>query len=123
MSHATISVERPTGETLSQAAVSAGYAPSILNTRPWRWRLEPGRLELFAERTRQLGVTDPELRLLTISCGAALRHARIALAAAGWSARVARLPDDDQPDLLAGGLRVPPCDVHAGCTRVRGSET
>jgi nitroreductase len=101
MSHATTSVDRPTGETLSQTAVSAGYAPSILNTQPWRWRLEPGRLELFAERARQLTVTDPQGRLLTISCGAALHHARTALAAAGWSAHVARLPDVGQPDLLA----------------------
>jgi nitroreductase len=68
MSHATTSVDRPTGETLSQAAVSAGFAPSILNTQPWRWRLEPGRLELFAERAGQLRVTDPQGRLLTISC-------------------------------------------------------
>ncbi|HTI26736.1 MAG TPA: NAD(P)H nitroreductase, partial [Kutzneria sp.] len=66
-----------------------------------RWRLEPGQLQLFAERSRQLTVTDPQGRLLMISCGAALHHARIALAAAGWSAHVARLPDAGQPDLLA----------------------
>jgi nitroreductase len=101
MSHATTTVDRPSGEALTGAAAAAGYAPSILNTQPWRWRLEPGRLELFAERARQLTVTDPQGRLLTISCGAALHHARTALAAAGWSAHVARLPDAGQPDLLA----------------------
>jgi len=101
MSHATTTVDRPSGEALTSAAAAAGYAPSILNTQPWRWRLEPGRLELFADRSRQLPVTDPEGRLLTISCGAALHHARTALAAAGWSAHVTRLPDAGQPDLLA----------------------
>jgi hypothetical protein len=58
-------------------------------------------LELFAERARQLTVTDPQGRMLIISCGAALHHARIALAAGGWSSDVARLPDAGQPDLLA----------------------
>ena len=101
MSHATTTVDRPSVDVLTGAVAAAAYAPSILNTQPWRWRLEPGRLELFAERSRQLAVTDPQGRLLTISCGAALHHARTALAAAGWSAHVARLPDAGQPDLLA----------------------
>ena len=87
MSHPTTAVQPPSGETLTAAAAAAGYAPSILNTQPWRWRLGPGRLELFAERARQLTVSDPQGRLLTISCGAALHHARTALAAAGWSAQ------------------------------------
>jgi hypothetical protein len=101
MKRATTTVDRPTGDVLIGAAAAAGRAPSILNTQPWRWRLESGRLELFAERSRQLPVTDPQGRLLTISCGAALHHARTALAAAGWPAHVTRLPDPDEPDLLA----------------------
>jgi hypothetical protein len=101
MIHRTATVDRPRTEILIAAAAAAGHAPSILNTQPWRWRVHPGRLELFADRARQLRVTDPQGRLLMSSCGAALHHARIALAAAGWSARVARLPDASQPDLLA----------------------
>ncbi|MEU7876195.1 nitroreductase [Dactylosporangium sp. NPDC049140] len=101
MSHATTTVDRPRGDVLIGAAAAAGFAPSILNTQPWRWRLEPGRLQLFAERSRQLTVTDPQGRQLMISCGAALHHARTALAAAGWTAHVTRLPDTRQPDLLA----------------------
>jgi hypothetical protein len=45
--------------------------------------------------------TDPDGRLLLLSCGAALHHARIALAAAGWSVTVDRLPDPERGDLLA----------------------
>ena len=118
MSHATTTVDRPTGEALTGAAAAAGHAPSILNTQPWRWRLEPGRLELFAERARQLTVTDPQGRLLTISCGAALHHARTALAAAGWSAHVARLPDAGQPDLLATLTVTGPTAVTEAATRL-----
>ncbi|MGC1213374.1 MAG: nitroreductase, partial [Micromonospora sp.] len=39
--------------------------------------------------------------LLAISCGTALHHARLALAAEGWTPVVERLPDPAQPDLLA----------------------
>nr|WP_246568841.1 nitroreductase [Polymorphospora rubra] len=79
----------------------AGHAPSVHNTQPWRWTVHPDRLELSAVRDRQLAATDPEGRLLTISCGAALHHARTALAADGWDCTVRRLPDPDRPDLLA----------------------
>lgn len=86
---------------LAEAAASAGYAPSIHNTQPWRWRVLPDRLELRADRSRQLAVADPEGRLLVVSCGGALHHARIALAAQGLSVAVDRLPDPGDPDLLA----------------------
>nr|BFE71895.1 hypothetical protein GCM10020092_051960 [Actinoplanes digitatis] len=46
-------------------------------------------------------MTDAEGRLLLLSCGGALHHARVALAAQGWCAQVDRLPDDRSPDLLA----------------------
>lgn len=93
--------ERPVAVELAEAAATAGYAPSVLNTQPWRWRVLPDALELYAERARQLTATDPEAHLLLLSCGAALHHARLALAAQGWSPRVARLPDPTRPDLLA----------------------
>ncbi|HEU4422497.1 MAG TPA: nitroreductase family protein [Pilimelia sp.] len=93
--------DRPLAAVLAEAAAAAGYAPSVHNTQPWRWRVWPDRLELFAERGRQLRATDPEGRLLMLSCGAALHHACLALAAQGWRAKVSRLPDPGQPDLLA----------------------
>jgi len=76
----------------SAAATAARCAPSVLNTQPWRWRVHPDRLELFAEPSRQLRVTDPDGRLLILSCGAVLHQARVALAAQGWTARVVRTP-------------------------------
>ena len=93
--------DRPVAAALAEAAAAAGYAPSVHNTQPWRWRVHPDRLELHAERGRQLTNIDPDGRLLMLSCGAALHHARLALAAEGWTAEVRRLPDPNQPDLLA----------------------
>ncbi|MGW4466303.1 Acg family FMN-binding oxidoreductase [Micromonospora sp. NPDC004704] len=93
--------DRAPAAVLARAAVAAGYAPSIHNTQPWRWSAHPDRLELFAERDRQLSATDPQGRLLAISCGAALHHALVALRAQGWAAEVDRTADPDRPDLLA----------------------
>ena len=86
---------------LAEAASAAGYAPSILNTQPWRWRLTAGTLELRLVPDRILRVTDPDGRLATLSCGVALHHARIALAAQGWHAAVTRMPPGGGSDLLA----------------------
>jgi hypothetical protein len=86
---------------LTVAAQTAGYAPSIHNTQPWLWRVNGEVLELHTAPSRQLPTTDPEGRLMVLSCGAALHHARVALAAEGWQIRVARFPDPARPDLLA----------------------
>ncbi len=86
---------------LTRAAMAARRAPSIFNSQPWRWRIADGTAELRADRQRQLLVADPDGRLLTLSCGAALHHARIALAGEGASAEVGRLPEPTDPDLMA----------------------
>lgn len=88
-------------QALAEAALDALRAPSVFNTQPWHWQLHGDRLELRAERTRQLAATDPDGRLLTLSCGAALHHARISVAANGYQPVVERLPDPNDPDLLA----------------------
>jgi nitroreductase len=90
----------PLAALLAQAAAAAGRAPSTHNTQPWHWRVRPDRLDLLAERSRQLPATDPDGRLLMLSCGTALHHATVALRAQGWTAEVAHLPDSGQPDLL-----------------------
>jgi len=86
---------------LKAAAQASLHAPSVFNTQPWSWRITGNTMQLYADPSRQLEATDPDGRLLLISCGTALHHARTALAAAGWSSTVERLPDPAQPDLLA----------------------
>lgn len=88
-------------QVLRECAEAALAAPSIFNTQPWRWQVTNGVLRLWADLERQLLVADPQGRMLTISCGVALHHARVALAAAGHQPRVVRLPDRGSPDLLA----------------------
>ena len=88
-------------QALRECAEAALAAPSIFNTQPWCWQVTDGTLRLWADRGRQLLVADPDGRMLTISCGVALHHARVALAAAGHEALVQLLPVPDEPDLLA----------------------
>jgi nitroreductase len=86
---------------LARAALTASKAPSILNSQPWRWRVDGRRLELRADRSRQVTGVNPDGRLLTLSCGVALHHVRTALAAESVHIQVVHLPDPDDPDLLA----------------------
>jgi hypothetical protein len=103
---------------LVMAAVTAGFAPSVHNTQPWRWRVSGSTLELWADRGRQLRITDPAGRLLTVSCGAALHHACIALAAEGWQVSVGRQPDPTQPDLLARVTVAQPIELTQAAMRL-----
>jgi nitroreductase len=77
-------------QALMQAANAARHAPSIHNTQPWRWVVRGDALELYAVAERQLATADPEGRLMLLSCGAALHHARVALDAEGWRYTVER---------------------------------
>jgi hypothetical protein len=86
---------------LRDAAERAQRAPSILNTQPWRWRIRDEILSMYADRNRQVESIDPDGRLLMDRCGAALHHARVALAAAGHDIEVDRSPDPNDPDHLA----------------------
>ncbi|MHB8340018.1 MAG: Acg family FMN-binding oxidoreductase [Mycobacteriales bacterium] len=80
---------------------TAGRAPSIHNTQPWRFEANPRRIDLYADPARMLRVLDPVGRQLHISCGAALLHAQLGMAAQGRACRTTLLPDPANPTLLA----------------------
>ncbi|MEU9827288.1 Acg family FMN-binding oxidoreductase [Micromonospora chersina] len=115
---ATRAEQTPTVRMLEAAARQALHAPSVFNTQPWRWRITTDTLELRADPDRQLAVTDPEGRLLTLSCGAALHHARVFLAAAGWAVTVERRPDPADPALLARLRATGPADLDVAAARL-----
>jgi nitroreductase len=90
---------------------AAGRAPSLHNSQPWRFRVTPHMIELFADRNRALPVIDPRGRELRLACGAALFNVRLALHGYGVRPTVTILPDPNRPDLIAeirnGGSKAP----------------
>ncbi|MEV6339375.1 NAD(P)H nitroreductase [Nocardia vinacea] len=91
----------PDDHTVKAALALAVRAPSVHNTQPWRWRIGDRSVHLYLDPTRALPSPGPDQRDLVLSCGAALHHLRVAVAALGWSAVVHRLPNPADPNHLA----------------------
>ncbi|MFL6120529.1 Acg family FMN-binding oxidoreductase [Actinophytocola sp.] len=86
---------KPDQYTVLGAVALANRAPSVHNSQPWRWLLGEESVHLMADRGRW---PAPDLLL---SCGAALHHLRVAMAAFGWRSIVHHLPNPGDPDHLA----------------------
>lgn len=108
-----MNVDFPDSETLRAVLTSATRAPSVHNSQPWHWQVGPRSLHLYADPTRHLPHADPDRRDLLLSCGAALHHCIVALAALGWQARVRRMPDSQDLNHLADieVVRQPPGEL------------
>ncbi|MCW4352936.1 nitroreductase family protein [Hoyosella sp. YIM 151337] len=91
----------PDADTIRTAVSLAVRAPSVHNTQPWLWRIGDESINLYADRSLHLRHTDPDQRDLMLSCGAALHHVRIALAALGWRSVVHRFPNPADKDHVA----------------------
>ncbi|HEY8047040.1 MAG TPA: hypothetical protein VIF35_22450 [Streptosporangiaceae bacterium] len=97
----------PTGDaalTPDQVAflvATAGRAPSVHNTQPWRFRARETGLDVYADRDRRLRAIDPDGREMLISCGAAVFGLRLGIRQLGYRATVELLPDPGHPSLLA----------------------
>jgi hypothetical protein len=91
------------GATLEKLVRAAVAAPSIHNTQPWRFRLDPdtSTIEVHAAPERALPHTDPDDRAVHVSAGAALFNLRVAVAAFGWEPVVRLLPRPPEPGCLA----------------------
>ncbi|MGW2650734.1 hypothetical protein ACWC2T_39080 [Streptomyces sp. NPDC001393] len=89
--------------TLEACISAAGAAPSLYNTQPWRFRLDPDNvaLELRAAPERGLRHADPVGRALHLSANAAVFNLRVAAAHFGWAPVVRPLPDPEDPGLPA----------------------
>jgi hypothetical protein len=79
----------------------AVLAPSTHNTQPWRFIVDGDTVQLCADRTRALAVSDPFCRELLISCGAALFNLRVALCRLGLAYAITLFPSEVAPDVVA----------------------
>ena len=103
MSSTALSPQRLDTACLEQIVAAAGAAPSLHNTQPWRYRLQPDAqvLEVHAVPARALRAIDPTGRALHLSVGAAVFNLRTAARHLGWEAMVRLLPCASDPQLLA----------------------
>jgi len=88
--------------TVITAAVElACRAPSLHNSQPWQWVVSSRSVNLFVDPQRTVTSTDRSGREAIMSCGAALDHFRVAMAAVGWDTHVERFPNPNNLDHLA----------------------
>ncbi|QUR67503.1 Acg family FMN-binding oxidoreductase [Mycobacterium spongiae] len=88
-------------EVIKNAVQLACRAPSLHNSQPWRWISVDNSVELRLDKDRVLYSTDHSGREALLGCGAVLDHFRVAMAAGGWTTRVDRFPNPNDPLHLA----------------------
>ena len=101
-------------DEVADVLATAGRAPSLHNSQPWRFLVRPQVIELWADPERRLPAADPTGREQRVACGAALFNLRLALHGLGIRPLVTLHADGDHPDLLASvrfGGRRPPTPV------------
>lgn len=102
-----MTAQKITGEPTLLLNEQAGYlismaarAPSVHNTQPWRFKVGPQAIELYADTSRKLRA-DPLGREMLISCGAAVFGLRLAVRSLGYLPVVELLPEPARLRLLA----------------------
>src|ERR1700746_2411608 len=87
---------------VTKAIRLACRAPSLHNSQPWRWIVAGGTtVDLFADHRQGIRSGGRSGREALISCGAALDHFRVAMAAGGWNINAELFPDPSHLDHLA----------------------
>jgi hypothetical protein len=88
-------------ERLSGLIGYAVQAPSIVNSQPWKFVIRDGGIDVYADKTRQLLVADPDGREMTISVGSAIYLLKLAMRCHLMEPDLRYLPENGRPDLLA----------------------
>jgi nitroreductase len=96
---------------LRECVGDAVTAPSIHNSQPWRFSIEPSVVDVFTDESRWLRAIDSTKRELYLSVGAAVFNVRLAFIVRGRHPDRVLLPDDERPEWVAhitdGGPRRP----------------
>jgi nitroreductase len=104
---------------IEDAVRTACRAPSLHNSQPWQWVFNHGQLRLFLDQSRVMD-SDHSAREALISCGAALDHLNVAMAAVGWQSQIDRFPNPASPNHLAS-IEFSPKDFVTGRDRLRAN--
>lgn len=101
---------------IEDAVHLACRAPSYHNSQPWRWVIRSGTVSLYIDPDH-LVASDAGGRQALISCGAALDHFRVAIAAGGYATHVERYPNPNNHHHIADITLSKLTDVTAGQRR------
>ncbi|GIF42818.1 Acg family FMN-binding oxidoreductase [Actinoplanes xinjiangensis] len=97
----SVSFVPPSRAILTDCVRSAITAPSLHNSQPWRFRIEPPAIRVYADPDRRLPVIDPDCREQLVSVGAAIFTLRLAVRHTGYEVGCELLPDSGDPSLAA----------------------
>lgn len=89
--------DREQGNAQEKLLRSAILAASAHNTQPWKFRVEPGVITVFADLERHIGSFDPYRREMHLSIGCALENLDQAARAQGLEARMELKPGTLRP--------------------------
>ena len=67
------------------------------NSQPWIFQVSPERIDVFADRARNIGAVDPLHREMYVGLGAALENLMLAAPANGYRADLQLLPTPARP--------------------------
>jgi hypothetical protein len=67
------------------------------NSQPWVFQVSPERIDVFADRARNIGAVEPLHREMYVGLGAALENLMLAAPANGYPADLQLLPTPGQP--------------------------
>lgn len=92
---------RAAGSGPEALVASAILASNAHNSQPWLFRVAEDRIDVFADRGRDIGAIDPFLREMYTSVGCALENLVLAAGAEGYAPEVTLLPDRSDPSHAA----------------------
>jgi hypothetical protein len=101
----------------------AVLAPSGHNAQPWAFRVVDAGVEVYADYSRRLPVSDPSDRELMISIGAAITNLRVAAAHFGFDTTVHATPQDDMDAPVARITFQETCDPNPELRHLFGAIT
>lgn len=88
-------------QRLREMIAWALLSPSPHNTQPWKWSVKNGVVRLYGDYSRQLKISDPDARELTIGCGSSLEHFLLRLGLDRDPIQIDILPDTSEPECFA----------------------
>lgn len=71
------------------------------NSQPWRFKISPAHLDVFADTRRNIGAIDPDRREMTMGLGCAIENICHAAAANGFAYQLSYLPTPQDPSHVA----------------------